>query len=150
MDSDIGHLPDTIFYDSELRELSAQFDSIYKILKNIKKRAERRQSVQISESLFQYVERKRTLNAVPQDFYDFRNGDDRVCIYRFRNKYCVLCVGFDVWQAPHHKEWNSTGFLLYPSDSISEVLPYFFSCVDYYLQNILQINDLFSKYNVSF
>ena len=143
MNSDINHDSKCVFYDFELKKLTSLFREVNKVLRSIEKRAERRQTVQISSSLFDYVERCRNLDSVPQDFYDFRCGDDRVCIYKFEKQFCVLTVGFEYFNKYFlRKDFNSCGFLYFGFDTLKECIPYFYSVVFYYLDEVKKINAL--------
>ncbi|AXH76317.1 MAG: hypothetical protein [Microviridae sp.] len=143
MNSDISHDSSCVYYDFELKKLTSLFRDVNKILRNIEKRAERRQTVQLSSSLFDYVERCRHLDLVPQDFYDFRCGDYRVCIYRYKKKFSVLCVGFEYFNRYFlRKDYSSLGSLYFEFDTLKEVIPYFYSVVFYFLDSVLKINAL--------
>ena len=143
MNSDISHNPSCVFYDYELKKLSSLFREGNKIFRNIEKRAERRQTVQISKSLFDYVERCRVLDICPQEFYDFRCGDYRICIYRYKKRFSILCVGFEYIQRYYlRKNYEGLGNLYYEFATLKEVIPYYYSVVYYFLDVVLKINEL--------
>lgn len=139
MNSDIGHLENTVYYDSELKALDRAFKDCYEIFKQIRKRSERRETVQISKSLFDYVERKKFINSDPSLFFDLHFDDYRCCIYYWRKKYRILCLGFE---SPDFNmslpEWKSTGNLYGSWSSLCDELYYFYlrSCL-YLLNNVI-------------
>lgn len=61
-----------IFFDSELKKLSRSFDDIYEILKGIRKRVSRKETVKIAKSTFDYARRVDELNVSPQSLYCFK------------------------------------------------------------------------------
>ena len=141
--SDISHFSDCVYYDSELRRLSKLFDEQYKIFKNIKKRAERRQTIQISKSLFDYVEKSRTRFTCPQTFYDFKYDDYRVCIYFYSGKYSILCIGFDFRDGNFRSlDWFGKGKLYGEFKNLSDSLALYCNAVDYLLNRVLRYKEL--------
>lgn len=142
--SDISHFDDCIYYDSELRELNRYFKEANDILKRISKRAERRQTTQISKSLFDYVDIKKHVFKVPQTLYDFVYDSVRVCIYFYRGRYSVLVVGFE-----YPSDFRSDAKLfdyakLYGSyKTLDECKPFYLKILFYCLNNICRIGDLF-------
>ncbi len=140
MDSDVGHAIDCVYYDSELKDLKASFKEAYSILKRIDKRAERRQTVQVSKSLFDYVEKQGMLRAVPSEFFDFKYNDTRICIYRFKKSYAILVIGFD-WSTTEYELWRSDyfgvghlyGYFKTPKDA----MPAYLKCVHYFLHEVM-------------
>ena len=85
---------DCVYYDSELRQLRRSFDECRKIFSDIEKRAQRRQTVQCSKSLFDYYERKQDFKVCPQKYFDFRMDSFRICMFIYKGFYSVLCTGF--------------------------------------------------------
>ncbi len=137
--SDVSHASDCIFYDSELKELQKSFKSAYEILRQISKRAERRDTIQMSKSLFDYVERKRTRTSDPAQFFNFVFDDYRCCIYRYRKLYRILCLGFECpFFARPIPEWTGAGNM-YGSwlDISDDLVTYFGDTVVYLITKII-------------
>lgn len=145
MNSDISHASDCVFYDAELKSLKRDFYNIYKIFKEIDKRAERRETIQISKSLFDYVERKRTLNSVPSQFFNFSAEDIRICIYKYRKFYTILVIGFD-WLTPDlsvlRTDYTGVGKMYGSFDSVSNAIPEYLRAIYYYLTRVIVIDEL--------
>ena len=143
MDKQPYKFDDCIYYDCELRELSRHFEEIYKIFKDIKKRADRRQTVQISKSVFDYYEKKKALGVTPQQFYDFRYGSYRICIFRYRSKFSVLCVGFDY---PNHDRediyWIGPGFLYGRFSNINDAVKLYTEIVFWFSMTLFPVDDI--------
>ena len=120
MNSDISHASDCVFYDAELKRLRLAFKEADTVLKDIAKRAERRQTVQISKSLFDYSERSRDFRVVPQKYFDFRLDNFRVCLFVYKGKLSVLCVGFEL-PFPSHRvdDFVGSGNLYYRLSSFN-------------------------------
>lgn len=150
MNSDISHASDCVFYDSELRQLRRSFDDAAKVLKDIQKRAERRQTVQISKSLFDYCERRHDFKACPQKYFDFRMDNYRVCVYVHRGKFGVLCVGFD-YNSPANEvtSFVGAGKLYYACNYLSDVVIYFRQIVLYFVENYVAKYD-FNSLDIPF
>ena len=143
LESDISHASDCVFYDSELKQLRASFKSAYDTLKRIEKRAERRQTIQISQSLFDYVERERTKITVPQQFYDFKYADYRICIYHYHSKYSVLCVGFEFFAERWRQcDFYGNGRLYGEFDSFKDCLNLYCYAIDFFINRVLHYKDL--------
>ena len=141
--SDIEHASDCIFYDTEIKELRKKFKESYEILKAIEKRCDRRQTVQISKSLFDYVERSKTFRAVPQSFFCFISRDVKICIYRYRQYYSVLVVGFDYNDLDKcFNDYIGVGKLYGNFKSVDECVPLYYKIVAYYLHNVVKFDML--------
>ena len=152
MNSDVSHLDDCIYYDSELRQLRALFKDMYKIFKDIEKRAVRSQTVQVSKTLYDYVDLQKVKKDVPQSFYDYKNGDYRVCIYKYRSKYSVLCVGFDYDVHLRRRDgFYSAGTLYGCFDKLdSDCIALFCRIVNYLHFDVFHMYDMFNEPDVIF
>lgn len=130
---------DCVYYDYELKALHKAFDSLYKIFKRIEKRADRRQTVQISKSLFDYYDRKSDLKVVPQKYFDFRYGEYRICLFRYRNKVSVLTVGFSWPECPSRViDYSGVGNLYGEFDVVNiDCLNMFQSCVYWFVLHFM-------------
>lgn len=144
MESDISHASDCVFYDIELREFSKLVKELYKVTKQIEKRAERRQTIQISKSLFDYVERSRSKAKIPTDFYSFIDDDTSIKIYRYKGFYRLLIIGFTLPRSvlPFYEEWLGKGNLYGEFKTLDECIPLYYFCVSYYLYNVKEIDKL--------
>ena len=138
MDSDFNHPSDCVFYDSELRQLRAAFKSCSDIFKKIDKRASRAQTIQINRSLFDYSERKKDMKVIPQKYYDFRFDNYRICIYFYKGRYSILCVGFD-WIHDYLRvcDFSGAGHLYCEGSSLDSMTLAFRRCVEYFLNEFL-------------
>lgn len=143
--SDISHFSDCVYYDSELRELSQLFKDSYDVLKRIRKRADRHQTQQISKSLFDYVELKKTRSKVPQQFYDFVFDDYRVCIYYWRGYYSVMVVGFDFPYEYRNSDTFGVGTLHGEYKTIEDCFKLFLRAISYLISQIMRLGDLFDE-----
>ena len=136
MDSDISHASDCVFYDAELKKLRLAFKDADKILKDISKRAERRQTVQISKSLFDYSERSRDFRVVPQKYFDFRLDNYRICLFVYKGKISVLCVGFELpFPADRVDDFVGSGSLYYRLNSFNSAVKKFRQAVKWFLDS---------------
>ena len=123
-----------VYYDYELVQLRKNFLELYKLFKKIEKRAERRQTVQISKSLFDYYDRKTDLKVVPQKYYDFRYGEYRICLFRYLNKISVLTVGFRYPDKPFREvPYTGSGFLYGEFNTYDQALDLFREIVYYFV-----------------
>lgn len=140
MDSDISHASDCVFYDIELRELKKLFKDMNTVFSRINKRAERRQTIQISKSLFDYVERKNNLIKCPQDFYNFSYSDCRIFIFRYRGAYSVYCTGFDypLLNIRSEKSFFGVGHMYGYFTDLSECIFEFKTCCNWFISNVLE------------
>ena len=141
MNSDISHASDCVFYDSELRLFKEKFKELNNILKNIDKRAQRRQTIQISKSLFDYIETVKTKEHCPQILYDFRDDFVRICPYRVKGQYSVLVVGFDYPFVPlFNCEFSGVGLFYGQFDKLDNCLILYRKIVYYYLLNVSNVD----------
>ena len=136
MNSDLSHASDCVFYDSELRLFKRSFKECYEILKNIDKRAERRQTVQISKSLFDYCERTKDFKVAPQKFYDFRLDEYRICVFKYKGRFSVLTVNFE-FNHPNEEisDFVGSGHLYYSCTKLSDCVVHFLEIVDWFLSS---------------
>lgn len=142
MNSDISHASDCVFYDSELRSFRRSFDECYKILKDIQKRAERRQTVQISRSLFDYSERKTDFKCNPMKYFDFRMDDVRICLYFYKGFYSVLCLGFTYDKFFLRDDgFVGAGELYYKEKNIDSCIPHFRKVLLFFVQQYVSFFD---------
>ena len=138
LDSDVQRLSECYYYDFDLKELSENFDNLYKIFKRIRKRAERRQTIQISKSIFDYYSKKDDLKRIPQKYFDFRHGDIRVCLYKYRNSFSVVCVGFDYPYESRREDYYIGVGTPYGSFATYDLaVPLFEQIVKWYLDNFV-------------
>lgn len=144
MESDISHASDCVFYDVELREISKLVKQLYKVTKSIEKRSERRQTIQISKSLFDYVERSRSKSKVPTEFYNFHDDDVAIKIYRYKGFYRILVIGFEYPRSRlfFFEDWVGKGYLHGEFKTLDDCIPYFYSVVSYYLFDVKFIDKL--------
>lgn len=144
MDSDISHKFNCVYYDSELDVLRKNFTDCKKILDRIDKRARRASTMQVSKSLFDYVEKKRLLDSCPSEFYCFVCGDVKIQIVRYLSRYHVSVCGFKFDKiAEYYCESRIDYTDLYGDfDSYKECIPLFFDIVCYYLYNVRKVDEL--------
>lgn len=141
MNSDISHASDCVFYDSELKSFKQKFKEINQILKDIDKRAQRRQTIQISKSLFDYIETVKTKEHCPQILYDFRDDFVRICPYRVKGRFSVLVVGFDYPFVPlFNCEFSGVGLFYGDFDKLDDCLVLYRKIVYYYLLNVVCVD----------
>lgn len=129
--------PECVYYDSDLKKLSKAFDDLSKAFKVIRKRAERRQSQRIDKSYFDYVSKRQALDVVPQVYFDFVCNSVRVCIYRYRRHYGVLCIECDYPFESIQQDYHGVGKLYGCFDSWQSSIPLFVKVVQY-VSNILE------------
>lgn len=137
MENDLYRQSDCVYYDVELKELSKHFDAIYKIFKDIRKRAERCQTVQINKSLFDFYQRKDTLKVSPQEYYDFRLDDVRICIFRYHGFYSVLVTGIDILELDYRAEWIGKGKLYGKFNTYVQAVPMYIDLVCQFVMKFL-------------
>lgn len=117
--NEVDFISDCVYYDVELKRLSKDFDDLYKVFKEIKKRADRRQTLQISKSVFDYYERKQDFKVCPQRYFDFRYNNVHIALYRFRGALCILLVGCELpsgFALPQLNDFCGSGILYGPFD----------------------------------
>lgn len=128
--------PECVYYDTDMKELSEAFDTALKVFRNIRRRADRRESVRVSKSFFDYVTKASALDVTPEIFYDFRLDNLRVKIYRYRAMYGVLCVDCDYPAGKLNTAYTGVGNFYGNFRSYKEAIPLFKdivrSVVDYH------------------
>lgn len=151
MNSDVMHESDCVYYDKELRILSRNFKECYNILKDIEKRADRKETVQISKSLFDYVELSKAVEKFPQIKYDFKFDDVRVYISKINNCFVVNVVGFQYFpqnvlfdvtmpESWHYEIWCRES---YDSKSLlKDAVDVYLHAINYFLYQIKHIDML--------
>lgn len=151
MNSDLMHDSDCVFYDAELKRLRKLFKDTYDIFKSIEKRAERRQTVQISKSLFDFAERKQLMKVCPQQYYDFRMNEFRVSVYMYKGRYHVLTVGFSYYpSALSIEQLEGVGHLYYGNVYLKSVIPRFREIVEYFVDRYIKDWDDISHEDIPF
>ena len=139
MNSDLEHFSDCVFYDAELRQLRKSFKDADDILKHIVKRAERRQTVQISKSLFQFVERKNTMKVAPQEYFDFRMDEYRISIYMYKGSYHVQTLGFSYYpDTLSFEQLAGPSHLYYGAKYLKDLVPRFREIVLWFIERYVR------------
>lgn len=79
------------FYDRELKTLDRDFNSLFETFKRIKKRVERKETVKVSKSVFDWANKVDLENTCPQNLYQFHYFSELVTIeyQRKEKKYIV-------------------------------------------------------------
>ena len=121
-----------IFFDFELKKLSRSFDEIYEILKGIRKRVARKETVKIAKSTFDYARRVDELNVSPQSLYCFKCNaecvtveyDSKLKTYGVHSAYTPLTVFDDV---PKKYKLSSASFIA--CDSLEDAVMCFYYIV---------------------
>lgn len=87
-----------IFYDEDFATVRRISKELEKVLKEMEKRFERHETLNIARSVFDYATQKEMYTIYPYMYYDFRVADTRICIGCNRKKkdkiYFVSVVGF--------------------------------------------------------
>lgn len=79
------------FYDRELKTLDRDFNSLYETFKRIKKRVERKESVKVSKSVFDWANKVDLENTCPQNLYQFHYFSELVTIeYQSKEKKYIV------------------------------------------------------------
>lgn len=126
--------PECVYYDIDLKSLSKAFDDMSKAFKLIKKRAERAQTQRVDKSYFDYVSKRQALDVVPQTFYDFRIDDVRICIYRYKKDYFILCVNCDFPWLSTLDGYKGVGLLKGFYKTWQDAVPDYLRCVQHVSQ----------------
>lgn len=71
---------DNIFYDSDLKLIRKYVKRLSDLLNSMLLRMERRDTLQVAKSVFDYVSQKEMYFTYPHLYYDCRFGDWRICI----------------------------------------------------------------------
>lgn len=83
-----------IYYDSDIKKLKRCFDDIKSTFDTMFKRYERRETVKIARSVFDYQVRTDALNTNPEYFYRFRDDDVVIQVERSKKEgFLLVCVG---------------------------------------------------------
>lgn len=87
-----------VFYDTDLEEIRRLSKKLEEVLKSMKLRFDRHETIQIAKSVFDYAAQKELYQQSPQLFYDFRCGDARIAITRkYKNgkqNYFITVLGY--------------------------------------------------------
>lgn len=81
--------PSTLFYDWELEKSFADVKRLYDTFKRAKKRFERKETIQISKSMCDYIQKCKDVELNPYILYKFDFGSDRICLCQERKIYYV-------------------------------------------------------------
>lgn len=90
-----------LIYDKELEVLFNNVKSMYDILKLAKERFLRKDSINISKSVTQYMQKIKDLEDYPYALYTFLHRNVKICIVQKRKRFHVFAIGarfFDVFQ----------------------------------------------------
>lgn len=68
------------FYDRELKTLDRDFNSLYETFRRIKKRVERKDTVKVSKSVFDWANKVDLENTCPQNIYQFHYFNELVTV----------------------------------------------------------------------
>lgn len=123
-----------IFYDSDFAEIRGLVKKLSDLLKIMEMRIDRRETLQIAKSIFDYESQKEMYFHYPQMYYDFRFGDVRICIgrkkYKNTDEYFVNCCGF----TPNERFNSTIGHYGYGcSETLDGVLTLFSDIVNDFL-----------------
>lgn len=83
-----------IYYDADMALLRKQFKDLRNTFDAIEKRYIRHETVQLAKSIFDYCSQKDEYFQFPQHYYDYRSGDVRICIARYRHEYYIKVFGW--------------------------------------------------------
>lgn len=78
-----------LFADYEMTDCFKLVKTLWDIMKRAKHRFDRKDTLQVSPSVSQFVELKRNETDFPYVLYDFRNNGDRICIFQKRKRFYV-------------------------------------------------------------
>lgn len=87
-----------IFYDSDFVEIRKTVNHLNDLLKNMTLRFDRKDTLTIAKSVFDYVTQKEMYVHYPHMYFDFRFDDTRICIGKKhihgKNVYFVSVCGY--------------------------------------------------------
>lgn len=120
-----------VYYDEDFHQLKNLFKKVTDLFKQIEARHNRFETVQIAKSVFDYCSKRDLTLQYPQEMYDFRFGDSRICIARRKDEhrkdfYTVTCLG---WRPSfrHNPFMNDYGY--YHSETLDGVFSHFVDIV---------------------
>lgn len=82
-----------IFYDADIKKLKRCFDDVKSTFDIMFKRYERKETVKIARSVFDYQVRQDALNTNPEYFYRFRDDDTVIQVERNKAGFLLVCIG---------------------------------------------------------
>ena len=82
-----------IFYDSDIKVLKRNFDEMKRLFDTMFKRYERKETVKIARSVFDYQVREDALNTNPEYFYRFRDDDTVIQVEHSKDGFVLVCIG---------------------------------------------------------
>lgn len=93
-----------VYYDRDLKKLDRCFNECFEVFKSIKKRVERKETVKVAKSVFDFYNRQEMVTHNPQSVYNFH--DDVVCItLEFNSKEDLYEVHSYGWNLPKSDFW---------------------------------------------
>lgn len=92
-----GFNSDCVYYDKDMRLLIKEFESLKNHFDDIRLRFDRRDTICVSPSVFNYYEKSVLKGRNPDYFYSYRNGDIVVSITcKRKGLYDVVVYNFDI------------------------------------------------------
>lgn len=79
-----------LFADYEMTDCFKLVKTLWDIMKRAKHRFDRKDTLQISSSVCQFVQLKKDEANFPYVLYDFRNDGDRICVTQCRKHFSVF------------------------------------------------------------
>lgn len=86
----------TLFFDDELKVFCKCVDFLHTVVKNVRRRFDRRATLQIAPSVARYMELNNQIQRYPHLLYSFTAKDVRICIAKIKGKYCICCINYDI------------------------------------------------------
>lgn len=84
-----------LIYDVELDSLYASAKNMYDILKLAKERFLRKDSINISKSVCEYMQKIKDLEDYPYSLYTFLHRNVKICIIQKKKRFHVFAIGAD-------------------------------------------------------
>lgn len=123
-----------VFYDKDLESIRKDVNHLSDTLKAMTLRFQRCNTLQIAKSVFDYVTQREFYAIYPNNYFDFRSGDTRICIGQKhkhgKNNYFVAVYGYKP-SPEFNKEISEFGYGAY--EKLGEAKKLFFRMVDDFL-----------------
>lgn len=69
-----------LWFDADFAHFHKLVKDLYDTIRGIERRFQRRESTQVAESVFNYIEKRDMLYYTPQVFHDYIDDDVRICV----------------------------------------------------------------------
>lgn len=99
-----------VFYDRDIKKLSRAFDDVYDVFKSIRKRVERKDTMKVARSTFDFYNRQEEVTRHPHNVFHFHDDISHISL-EFNSKekvYEVHSVGYNLPRSEFYNRVSSS------------------------------------------